>query len=71
VRYFFHVIRAFNDDEGAVLSGPDVAMRQAAVIASEFAEDGEWHGHLIYVTDEHGNEIGRVPVVAAAEDDGG
>jgi hypothetical protein len=48
------------------LSGPEVAMIEAAVIAGELAQDGEWYnGHVVYVTDEHGNEIGRVPVVTA------
>jgi integrase len=32
--------RTFNDDKGTVLSGPDAAMLQAAVIAAELAEDG-------------------------------
>jgi len=41
-------------------------MIEAAVIAGELAQDGEWYnGHVVYVTDEHGNEIGRVPVVTA------
>jgi len=52
------------------LAGPEVAMVQAAVIAAELARDGEWYnGHVVHVTDEQGNEIGRVPVVTAIEDD--
>jgi hypothetical protein len=43
-------------------------MIEAAVIAGEPAQGGEWYnGHVVYVTDEHGNEIGRVPVVTAIE----
>jgi hypothetical protein len=39
---------------------------QAAVIAAELRRIGEWYnGHVVHVTDERGNEIARVPVVAA------
>jgi hypothetical protein len=69
MRYFFPVSdgsSTIDDDESTVLSSPDVAMIDAAVIAGELAQDGEWYnGHVVYVTDEHGNEIGRVPVVTA------
>jgi hypothetical protein len=35
----------------------------------ELAQDGEWYGgQVVYVTDEHDNEIGRVPVVTAIKD---
>jgi len=40
-----------------------------AVIAAELAQDGKWYnGRVVSVTDGHGNEIGRVPVVTAIED---
>jgi hypothetical protein len=69
MRYFFLVLDGsitFNDDEGTILSNPDAAMQQAAVIAAELAQDGEsYNGHVVCVIDEHGNEIGRVPVVTA------
>jgi hypothetical protein len=42
VRYFFNVEgdgSIFNDEEGTVLSGLDVAMLQAAVIAAELAQN--------------------------------
>ena len=72
MRYFFHVSHGsstINDDEGTALTGPEVAMLQAAVIAVGLAQDGQWYnGYVVYVTDEHGNEIGRVPVVTAIED---
>jgi len=64
MRYFFPVSdgsSTINDDEGTVLSGPDVAMIEAAVIAGELAQDGErYNGHVVYVTG-----IDRVPVVTA------
>jgi hypothetical protein len=44
MRYFFHISHGsstINDDEGTALSGPEVAMLQAAVIAAELAQDGE------------------------------
>jgi hypothetical protein len=72
VRYFFNVEgdgSIFNDEEGTVLSGLDVAMLQAAVIAAELAQDAdEYKGSVVRVADEHGSEIGAVPVVTAVED---
>jgi hypothetical protein len=69
VRYFFHAQgnhSIFNDEEGMVLSGLDVAMLQAAVIAAELAQDAdEYKGYVVRVADEHGREIGTVPVVTA------
>jgi hypothetical protein len=71
MRYFFPVMDGsitFNDDEGTILSSPEAALQQAAVIAAELAQDGEsYNGHVVCVIDEHGNEIGRVPVVTAIE----
>jgi hypothetical protein len=72
VRYFFNVEgngSIFNDEEGTVLSGLDVAILQAAVIAAELAQDpDEYNGYVVHVADEHGSEIGTVPVVTAVED---
>jgi hypothetical protein len=72
VRYFFNVEgngSIFIDEEGTVLSGLDVAMLQAAVIAAELAQDAdEYKGYVVRVADEHGSEIGTVPVVTAVED---
>jgi hypothetical protein len=72
VRYFFNVEgngSIFNDEEGTVLSGLDVAMLQASVIAAELAQDAdEYSGYVVRVADEHGSEIGTVPVVTALED---
>lgn len=69
MRYFFHVSDGggINDDVGTVLSGPEVAVLQAGVIAAELARDGHrYNGFVVYVTDEQGNDIGRVPVVTAS-----
>jgi hypothetical protein len=72
VRYFFNVEgngSILNDEEGTVLSGLDVAMLQAAVIAAELAQDAdEYKGYVVRVADEHGGDIGTVPVVTALED---
>jgi hypothetical protein len=72
VRYFFNVEgngSIFVDEEGTVLSGLDVAMLQAAVIAAELAQDAdEYKGYVVRIADEHGSEIGTVPVVVAAEE---
>ena len=72
MRYFFNVEgdgSIFNDEEGTVLSGLDVAMLQAAIIAAELAQDDdEYKGYVVRVADEHGSEIGTVPVVPAVED---
>jgi hypothetical protein len=48
------------------ISGPEVALLQAAVGAAELAQDGDaYNGYLVYVTDERGTDIGNVPVVTA------
>jgi DNA-binding CsgD family transcriptional regulator len=63
VRYFFHVTDhggTTEDDDGTVLSGDDVAMLRAAVIAAGLTRDGEYHrGYLVCAVDEQGNEIAR------------
>ena len=48
------------------LSGPEAALLEAALIAAELAQDGERYSrYVVHVTDEHGNDIGRVPIVPA------
>jgi DNA-binding CsgD family transcriptional regulator len=63
VRYFFHVSdqsSTTKDEDGTVLSGREVAMLRAAVIAAELTRDGEYRqGYLVCVVDQHGNEIAR------------
>jgi DNA-binding CsgD family transcriptional regulator len=61
LRYFFHVSdegRTTKDEDGTVLSRPDVAMLRAAVIAGELMRKCG-RGHLVCAVDEHGNEIAR------------
>jgi hypothetical protein len=68
-RYFFHVSDGSNtiyDENGSFLSGPEVTLLQAAIIAAELAQDGDsYKGYVVHVTDERGKEIGQVPVIAA------
>jgi hypothetical protein len=51
MRYFFLVLDGsitLNDNEGAILSNPEAAMQQAAVRATELAQDGEsYNGHVV------------------------
>ena len=71
MRYFFHVLdglKTITDETGTVLSGPEAARLQAAVIATELAQDGDhYQGFVVCAIDEQGNEIARVPVVVANE----
>jgi DNA-binding CsgD family transcriptional regulator len=63
VRYFFHISgesSTSKDEVGTVLSGQDVAMLRAAVIAAELTRDGGYRqGYLVCVVDEQGNEVAR------------
>jgi DNA-binding CsgD family transcriptional regulator len=63
VRYFFYISdqsSTTRDDDGRVLSGQDVAMLRAAVIAIELTRDGGYRrGYLVCVVDEQGNEVAR------------
>jgi DNA-binding CsgD family transcriptional regulator len=63
VRYFFHISDESGmteDEDGTVLSGQDVAMLRAAVIAAELTRNGEYRrGYLVCAVDELGNEIAR------------
>jgi hypothetical protein len=68
MRFFFHIVRTWRDDQGAVLSSPAAAMLQGAVVAAELAGDQGWDQHVVHVVDERGQEVGRVPVLGAAED---
>jgi DNA-binding CsgD family transcriptional regulator len=63
VRYFFHITdhgSTTKDEDGTVLSGDDVAMLRAAVIAAGLTRDGDYRrGYLVCAVDEQGNEIAR------------
>ena len=66
-RFYFNVgdgkMVVLKDDTGDCLADIEEAMAQAAVIAKELAEDDhQWRGHSVVVVDEHGMEIGRVPI---------
>jgi hypothetical protein len=67
-RYFFHVAcggSTFEDEHGAVFSGPEAARLQAAVIAVELAQNNaDFQGSMIYVVDDDGREVARVPIVS-------
>ncbi|HEU0082027.1 MAG TPA: hypothetical protein VFQ87_04070 [Bradyrhizobium sp.] len=53
----------FNDEEATLLSGVDVAMLLAAVIAAELAQDdGEYQGYMVRIADEHGSDAGLTAV---------
>jgi hypothetical protein len=66
-RYFFHIVghgSTFEDQNGAVLSGPEAALQQAADIAVELVQnDTELQGSMVYVVDDNGREVARVPIV--------
>jgi hypothetical protein len=63
VRYFFHISDGSSlteDEDGTVLSGQDVALLRAAVIAAELTRDGEYRrGYLVCAVDERGHEVAK------------
>jgi hypothetical protein len=53
----------FEDDHGQTFATLDYAKAAASVLAAELAADsGQYRGSEIYVTDEAGNEVARVPI---------
>jgi hypothetical protein len=64
-RYYFHVCNGnkYEDQEGCVFLTPEKARLHASVIAGELAEDGDWKGYAVVVTDKQGNELFRVLIV--------
>lgn len=68
MRYFFHILGGIDtnqDVEGCTLSDPGSAMAVAAVIAAEIAADEKEHRrYVVYVVDELGNEVGKVPIAS-------
>jgi hypothetical protein len=71
-RYYFHVISddtTVYDDGGTILSSPEAARLQAAVIAAELAHDDDrYRGFVVRVVDDRGNELAIVPVVTGIGD---
>jgi hypothetical protein len=62
--YYFHVTngRKYLDEIGKVFPSHQEAMAYATVVAGELAQDGDWDGFVVSVTDENGGIIARVPV---------
>jgi uncharacterized protein DUF6894 len=61
MRYFFHIFdgpKVFPDQDGSRLSSPELAVRQAEVLAAELSKAGEFcRFNLVCVLDENGNSI--------------
>jgi hypothetical protein len=64
VQFFFHIrSTVIKDETGDHLADAEEAMARAAVIAKELADDdGQWRGLSVEVVDQHGREVGRVPI---------
>jgi hypothetical protein len=67
LRYFFDVsdgYSLFEDEEGRTFDFPDEAKAAASVMAAELPiqSEGQYRGFFVYVTDDHGNEIARIPI---------
>jgi hypothetical protein len=67
MRYFFHIFdgpKAFPDEDGNRLSSPELAIRQAKVLAAELSKAGEFcRLNLVFVLDENGTNIFRCRAV--------
>jgi hypothetical protein len=63
-RFFFHVMNGstFKDEVGTDYPSLEAARAHAARIASDLWEDRDYDGFAVMVTDEHGNEVARVPI---------
>ena len=63
-RYFFHFTneRTLRDDEGEDLPDLAAAKAHAARIAAELVSEPESHAFAVLITDEHGTELGSVPI---------
>jgi hypothetical protein len=61
MKYFFHIFdgpKVFPDEDGNRLSSPELAIRQAKVLAAELSKAGEFcRSRLVLVLDENGNNI--------------
>ena len=66
MRYFFHVMSdgtAYKDAVGRSFSDVEIARAHATVIARELAIEAEnYVGFSVCVTDDHGQEVARVPI---------
>ena len=63
-RFYFHVDNGsrYPDETGSVFSTTGDATAHAFVVAQELAQDEDWHGSFILVTDDQGQEIVRVRI---------
>jgi hypothetical protein len=63
-RFYFHVDngRRYPDQTGSVFSTPGEATEHAFVLALELAQDENWLGSSVLVTDDRGREIIRVKI---------
>ena len=53
----------YKDAVGRSFSSVEIAIAHASVIASELAIEAEdYVGYSVCVTDDQGNEVGRVPI---------
>jgi hypothetical protein len=70
VRYFFHVASdhtIYKDEVGRNFSNVEIAIAHATVIARELAIEAEnYIGFSVCVTDDHGQEVARVPIARDA-----
>lgn len=66
LRYFFDIsdgTSMFEDDHGQTFATLKEAKAAASVFAAELATDsGQYRGFEIYVTDEDGNDVARLPI---------
>jgi hypothetical protein len=62
--YYFHVRNGqdYPDETGKVFQSQQEALAHAAVLAAELAQDGDWDGFVVSVTDADGRVIAQVPV---------
>jgi len=63
-RYYFHVRNGkdYPDETGKVFQSQQEALAHAAILATELAQDGDWDGFVVSVTDADGSVIAQVPV---------
>ena len=61
MRYFFHILdgpKVFPDLDGNKLASPELAIRQAKLLATELSRAGEFcRSNLVLVLDENGKDI--------------
>jgi imidazole glycerol phosphate synthase subunit HisF len=68
MRYFFHVVGnggSYPDECGMDFAANEDALARGAVLAQEMAYDGSLNGFSVSITNESGDEIGRIPIKSA------